>query len=581
MASQFPPLELELLKKKLDADFFGHIIGCGSDEDAKKSNFYSKAIAAFTLHKMAGATIDDAVKASIDGGDDHGIDSVYVGNDYTLWLVQSKYINSGWGEPELGDVSKFRDGVNDLLQCKFDRFNQALKTKISEIERVLNMEFGRVQVILVHTGHALSDSRRHIFGELERNFNSTTPDFLRWSSNGLSKLHDYQLEDFDSSEIEEEIELQDFGQIQSPYKAFYGRLSAKYIAEIYGKYGSALVEKNIRRFKGSTDVNEGLTNTIKQEPEHLFYFNNGITFLCGSISVVGSRDPNKQVGRFKVKDISIINGAQTAGAIAQQKTEYYEENPAEVLATFVCIENAPDEFAQCVTKYRNRQNVVNFEDFASLDERQGLWQKTLKAANITYIFKHGVDTPKISGNTFSIREVAPALACCITGSDWFEFMVTAKSNPQLFYQDLSTIQNQSKKTGMSEISKNSYNRIFADSLTAKEMWRTVQISRIVKNTVKARTKSESSPNKNILQEGRLLVLHIVLFKTQLRDGSSLNLDNTEIGHLSKAIDIVANEIVTQTLALNFQKQPKSIFRNKIDCQSIKQKMMQALGQQKL
>lgn len=73
------PLELDLLCRKLDSDYASLIAGIGTDDNAKRSNFLSKAVAAFVLHEAAGASIEDAVAASIDGGADHGIDSVFIG----------------------------------------------------------------------------------------------------------------------------------------------------------------------------------------------------------------------------------------------------------------------------------------------------------------------------------------------------------------------------------------------------------------------------------------------------------------------------------------------------------------------
>ncbi len=62
-----------------------------------------------------------------------------------------------------------------------------------------------------------------------------------------------------------------------------------------------------------------------------------------------------------------------------------DANPAVVTATFVCLDNAPDGFGDRVTQSRNRQNAVDLEDFAALDERQSMWQQTLRMASIEYI----------------------------------------------------------------------------------------------------------------------------------------------------------------------------------------------------
>jgi hypothetical protein len=581
MASPPTPLELSLLCTKLDNMFGNLITGIGDNPDQQKSNFYSKAVAAYVLVHETGATPGQAAAASIDGGGDHGIDSVYVSSDDTLWLVQSKYISSGWGEPALGDVSKFRDGADDMIKGHFSRFLTLPASLLPDIQRVLDSPVGRIRLLLTHTGHALSDDRRHIFSELERSFNGTNPGFLKWSSLGLSTLHEHLLSSLAVEAIEEEITLQDFGYLQRPYKAFYGRLSAARIAELYITHKNNLVEKNIRRFKGSTSVNEGLSKTLQTEPEHLFYFNNGVTFLCDSIHEIGQRDPNRQSGRFRVRGLSIINGAQTAGSIAQQVPDYYVENPAEVLATFIALESAPDNFSAKVTEFRNRQNAVNLEDFTALHEQQEHWCKTLETAGITYLFKSGHDDPPTSDSVFSIKEAAPALACCNVDTqrndsdiNWADFVVTAKHDQTRLYQQPALVQ---RNTNMAD----AYQRIFPDSLTARELWRTVQISRFVQKTLTDRAKSEEYPRKDILQQGKWLALHIILLKTQLRYDSNLNLDTNEINRLSLAVDTVAEELITQTLALNFQKQYRSVFENKADCQSIKTSMMRVLGPKKL
>ena len=57
MATIIPrPLELDLLYQKLDADYSDRITGTGTDKNARRSNFLSKAVAAFVLHEEAGAT---------------------------------------------------------------------------------------------------------------------------------------------------------------------------------------------------------------------------------------------------------------------------------------------------------------------------------------------------------------------------------------------------------------------------------------------------------------------------------------------------------------------------------------------
>lgn len=579
-AAQARPLELDLLCQKLDADFSQRITGTGSTVEARRSNFLSKAIAAFVLHEEAGASLDDAVAASIDGGFDHGIDSVFIAADQTIWLVQSKYKDAGVGEPELGDVAKFRDGVTDLLHGRWARFNQTLQRRQGVLTSALNAGICRVRVLLVYTGTAISDDRRDIFGDLERAFNGANPGFLRCSAYGLTTLHDLHLDGRSVARIEENIELLDYGHAQTPYKAFYGRMAAKRLAELWRDHQDHLVEKNIRRFKGSTSVNTGLSDTLKNESDHFFYFNNGVTFLCDTIQEQHPRDSNRQVGQFRVRGMSIINGAQTVGAIARESMEHYDAHPTEVMATFVCLENAPDDFGDRVTQSRNRQNAVDLEDFAALDERQNIWHQTLKMADIEYQIKGGVNDEPPSANCFSIREAAPMLACTVTANDWPEYIVAAKTDKKRLFGREGLV-------AATDPLSSSYGTLFPDSLTARQIWRVVQVGRAVQEKIRDRASAEADPAnlplgtlpaREILRNSGWLILHVIFIRTQLQIGPTLSLTPDELALLSVETDQVALRIVEVTQSIQWNKQARSVFENRADCRNVKQRLMAALAQ---
>ncbi|MDH1673500.1 AIPR family protein [Comamonas aquatica] len=575
------PLELDLLCQKLEADYAALITGTGTSPESRHSNFLSKAIAAFVLHEAAGATLEEAVAASIDGGLDHGIDSVFVANDQTIWLVQSKYKESGSGEPELGDVSKFRDGVTDLIQGRWARFNNALQNRSAAITAALNSGICKVKVVLAYSGTAVSDDRRDIFSDLERAFNGPNPGFLRCHAYGLTTLHDLHLDGISAQAIEADIELKDFGHTQEPYRAFYGRMDAKRLAELWVQHEDRLVDRNIRRFKGTTTVNAGLTETLQQEAQHFFYFNNGVTFLCEAINEQHPRDPHRESGRFRVRGLSIINGAQTVGAIAKEPIAHYDANPAMVMATFVCLDNAPDGFGDRVTQSRNRQNAVDLEDFAALDERQAMWQQTLRMAGIEYIVKHGQDDPPPSPTSFSARELAPYLACTVTTNDWQDYLVAAKSDKKRLFGREGLVP-------ATDPLRQSYERLFADSLTAKQMWRIAQVGRTVIGKVRDRASAEADPQglpqgtlpaKEILGHGAWMVLHVIFIRLSLHNGVELNLNADELTALSREIDLVADRLVSVVQAVQWNKQARSVFENKADCRSVKGRLMAALAQQ--
>ncbi len=83
--------------------------------------FLTRSLAAYALTQAG--QIDDKVAADavVDGGQDNGIDAIYYDAAEKLaYLVQSKWIASGNGTIDLGDVQKFVKGCNDLLEVRLD-----------------------------------------------------------------------------------------------------------------------------------------------------------------------------------------------------------------------------------------------------------------------------------------------------------------------------------------------------------------------------------------------------------------------------------------------------------------------------
>ena len=83
-----------------------------SDYENKKTNdknnaFNSRALAAYSLHILADVSASIAADSIVDAVDDNGIDGfLFNKKQKTLWIVQSKWIQSGQGCPNKGDLLK-------------------------------------------------------------------------------------------------------------------------------------------------------------------------------------------------------------------------------------------------------------------------------------------------------------------------------------------------------------------------------------------------------------------------------------------------------------------------------------------
>src|ERR1019366_9409834 len=109
------------------------------------------SLAAFAVQYLAGITPDEAAKSVTDAGDDNGIDAIHADANKRIYLVQSKWIKDGTGEPENGDVKKFLAGVRDLLNLQFDRFNAKVRAKEIQITEALNEPGTVCEVVLAYT----------------------------------------------------------------------------------------------------------------------------------------------------------------------------------------------------------------------------------------------------------------------------------------------------------------------------------------------------------------------------------------------------------------------------------------------
>ena len=98
-----------------------------------------------------------------------------------------------------------------------------------------------------------------------------------------------------------------------------------------------MFSSNIRFFLRDSEVNEGIFNSVRHEPEKFWYYNNGITALCSSIGKKPLGGSGRDTGIFECKDVKIVNGAQTVGSIARA----YQNSPEQVEKAKVLIRLYP------------------------------------------------------------------------------------------------------------------------------------------------------------------------------------------------------------------------------------------------
>lgn len=147
------------------------------------------------------------------------------------------------------------------------------------------------------------------------------------------------------------------------YESYLTYISGEELANIYELHGQKLFEQNVRtflQFRGN--VNKGLRNTIKYDPQKFFAYNNGITATATDISC-------NSEGRIQaINNFQIVNGGQTTSAIyAARKLSKLDVSKISVQMKLSVVrdQDKQDEFVSKVSEYANTQNKVNKSDFFS------------------------------------------------------------------------------------------------------------------------------------------------------------------------------------------------------------------------
>lgn len=150
------------------------------------------------------------------------------------------------------------------------------------------------------------------------------------------------------------------------YKSYLGVIPGSVLADIYDKYGSKLLEGNVRSFLSTkVAVNKKIRTTILNMPQMFFAFNNGISATAMEVAI-----ENTDHGRFITfaRDFQIINGGQTTASISNAR--YKDKVPLDgiyVQMKLTDIEESTaeeaDELIRNISRSSNSQNKVSDADF--------------------------------------------------------------------------------------------------------------------------------------------------------------------------------------------------------------------------
>lgn len=163
------------------------------------------------------------------------------------------------------------------------------------------------------------------------------------------------------------------------------------LAELAQKYDKTEIGRSIlfgQNLRDSLITNKSNTyrvmkDTIDNEPEKFWYYNNGITILADEVNlkdedntdITYSDKPKQKVDKIILSRFSIINGAQTTSALGKYLKDALDEKKAKeklnkvfVFARILKISN--NETKRRIAIYNNTQNPITTRDMISNNEEQ-------------------------------------------------------------------------------------------------------------------------------------------------------------------------------------------------------------------
>lgn len=145
-------------------------------------------------------------------------------------------------------------------------------------------------------------------------------------------------------------------------QSFLCVIEGSLLADLYDRYGSRLLEGNVRSFLGMKGgVNKGIRATIQDHPELFFAYNNGIAATAADITVESS-DGARIV---KLCDLQIVNGGQTTASIlrARKQDKLSLDRVSVPMKLTVVSSTRANELVPKIAEYANTQNKVAIADF--------------------------------------------------------------------------------------------------------------------------------------------------------------------------------------------------------------------------
>ena len=186
----------------------------------------------------------------------------------------------------------------------------------------------------------------------------------------------------DFTEYDQQVKCINVDLINPDVTSYMAVIPGKIVADIFQKFGSRLLEQNVRSFLSIRGhVNKNMLGTIENNSKMFFAYNNGLTITADDVVVNNGL-------LHSITNIQVVNGGQTSNTLLYAKKSKNLDLKDTFLQAKISIINKEkyEKIVPLISRYSNTQNTVRKSDFffiASISHKCMNFKRNLGASEQT------------------------------------------------------------------------------------------------------------------------------------------------------------------------------------------------------
>lgn len=494
--------------------------------------------------------IDDIISVSsealTDGHNDKKCDLIFTDRELGIAVVAQAYNKKNTQESDLAPSNKASDlntAAAWIFASNVDEVPEQIKDSVLDLqEAIKNEEISTIYFWYVH--NLIEENNPEVKKEMNTlQFAAQKLVDTTFEGKGIkvsaievgkNTIEKWYVTSSRRITIDDDISVDNNGcgyEIKSEkWKAYVTAISGKWLRRLYLEKGEDLFSGNPRNYLGKgkrkKNINSGIINSVQEEPNNFWAYNNGITALVNNYDV---DDDN-----FIIHGITIINGAQTTGAISEAeepKEDFY------IPARFIICNDT--NVIEAIINNNNKQNEILPSDLRSNDKQQERLRRDFMRYPALY-YNGG----RRDGKAIRNKEVFDPYLVSQTVLAYHGDCVTA-------YNEKKTIWDEDRL----------YNTVFIDQLSVEHIIYVYALSRAIdeykimlKDKKEARTDSENEQMMFLSKRGSKMLLISVISECMeniigVRIVDSWNIKFKDCSGFEKLVDMWKN-VIGVVLAFN-------------------------------